>query len=234
MINSENNLAIIVPYRDRQEHLSVFLPHMKEFLGNLNNKYCIHIIEQLGEKNFNRGKLKNIGFVLAQEENNYFCFHDVDMLPISETCDYSYVKKPTHLAEKVEQFQWKLPIPNYFGGVVLFDRHSFYLINGYYNDFWGWGCEDDDLFNRCNRRGIDIERKSGVYKSLPHLPHGDVIWQNGQMIGINGPESVAKNRAKYQNMADHDYNNNGLNNLSFELKNKIILGNDIILSQVVI
>ena len=28
----KDKLAIIVPYRDRQEHLDVFVPHMHEFL----------------------------------------------------------------------------------------------------------------------------------------------------------------------------------------------------------
>ena len=234
MIHREHNLAIIIPYRDREEHLSTFLPHMKEFLKNLNNKYSIYIVEQLDENDFNRGKLKNVGFALAKNNHDYFCFHDIDMLPISEACDYSYAQKPTHLAGKVEQFQWKLPIPNYFGGVVLFDQHSFSLINGYYNDFWGWGCEDDDLFDRCMRRKIDIERKSGVYKSLPHTPCGDVIWADGNMHVIHSPECVAKNRAKYRQMTEYDYDNNGLNNLSFQLKDKIILEKDVFLFQVII
>ena len=54
-------LAIIVPYRDREEHLSKFLPAMKkcDFLDGID--YEIMIVEQEEGKPFNRGKLLNVG-----------------------------------------------------------------------------------------------------------------------------------------------------------------------------
>lgn len=36
-----------------------------------------------------------------------------------------------------------------FGGVLLMLKDYFKIINGYLNFFFGWGGEDDDLFNRC-------------------------------------------------------------------------------------
>jgi beta-1,4-galactosyltransferase 2 len=69
------------------------------------------------------------------------------MLPM--TSDYSYVSVPTHLAAEAEQFGFKLPYQGYFGGVTLFDKHSFIKVNGYSNDYWGWGAEDDDVMFRC-------------------------------------------------------------------------------------
>ena len=157
-------LSIVVPYRDREEHLNEFIPYMEnsEFLKDLN--YEIVIVEQ-DDKPFNRGKLLNIGAVESPYAD-YYCFHDVDMLPISS--DYTYTPNPTHLAAEAEQFGYKLPYNRYFGGVTIFDKHSFIKANGYSNDYWGWGAEDDDVMLRCVLNEIPTSRKNGRYKSLAH------------------------------------------------------------------
>jgi hypothetical protein len=157
-------LSIIVPYRDRQSHLDQFIPFMEnsEFLSGID--FEILIVEQ-DDKPFNRGKLLNVG-AAESEGFEYYCFHDVDMLPIIS--DYSYVPNPTHLASEAEQFGFKLPYNGYFGGVTLFDKNSFRVVNGYSNNYWGWGAEDDDIMYRCLAKGIKTSRKGGRYRSLPH------------------------------------------------------------------
>jgi hypothetical protein len=85
-------LAIIVPYRDRAEHLRQFVPHMRDYLTDAKLDYTIHIIEQTAGKPFNRGAVNNIGFKLAEASADYVCFHDVDYLPIK--ADYSPVDYP--------------------------------------------------------------------------------------------------------------------------------------------
>ena len=161
----DEKLAIVVPYRDRKEHLDKFLPAIESciFLDGID--YEILIVEQEDGKPFNRGKILNVGAVYSKN-STYYCFHDVDMLPISS--DYSYVSAPTHLASEAEQFGFKLPYNGYFGGVTLFDKHSFNRINGYSNDYWGWGAEDDDVMFRCIAKGIRPARKTGRYSSLSH------------------------------------------------------------------
>jgi predicted glycosyltransferase involved in capsule biosynthesis len=157
-------LALIVPYRDREEHLHQFVPHMKKFLRDI--PYRLFLIEQADQKSFNRGKLLNIGFNFAKQDHNYICLHDIDMLPI--TADYSFPESPTHLATHVEQFDYEMPYAAYFGGVTLFNCHDFDLINGYNNDYFGWGLEDDDLRLRCNLHGLSIQSREGTFLSLPH------------------------------------------------------------------
>ena len=159
-----NRLSIVVPYRDREEHLARFIPYMEnsEFLSEID--YEIIIVEQ-DDKPFNRGKLLNIG-ALESPDATYYCFHDVDMLPLNS--DYSWVPNPTHLAAEAEQFGFKLPYNGYFGGVTLFDKDSFYKSNGYSNEYWGWGAEDDDVMLRCITKGIRCSRKNGRYQSLSH------------------------------------------------------------------
>ena len=158
-------LAIIVPYRDRDEHLMRFLPALESSNLLEGIDYEILIVEQEKGKPFNRGKLLNVGAIQSHTAS-YYCFHDVDMLPV--VSDYSYVEVPTHLAAEAEQFDFKLPYQGYFGGVTLFDKHSFIKVNGYSNEYWGWGAEDDDIMFRCVSTGVKATRKNGRYRSLSH------------------------------------------------------------------
>ncbi|WP_195155531.1 galactosyltransferase-related protein [Candidatus Protochlamydia phocaeensis] len=172
-------MALIIPYRDREEHLQTFLqifpPRLKTLCPQI--EYAIFVIEQKNEKSFNRGKLLNVGFSLLKDQFDYFCFHDVDMLPTY--ADYSYPSIPTHLAADVSQFrQWKgkgLAYSNYFGGVVLFNKKDFITINGYSNHYWGYGIEDDDLLVRVVEHGLKWTRRPGVYESLFHPPTGGTL-----------------------------------------------------------
>jgi hypothetical protein len=161
-----SNFTIVVPYRNRLENLRSFVRHMNEFLFNL--PFKILVVEQLDNQPFNRGALLNVGFHLSPE-SDYLVFHDVDMLPIDESC--SYTKPLTgfcHVAGRVQQFGYSLPYANYCGGVLMATRDSFGMVNGFSNLYWGWGCEDDDILARIWSTGIVIERRSGLYRSLPH------------------------------------------------------------------
>jgi hypothetical protein len=151
----KNKLAIIVPYRDRESHLEVFIPYMQEYLKEYD--YKIFVIEQSDSKPFNRGKLLNVGARIAIKEGfDYFALHDVDMLPLKNV-DYSYPETPIHLISKVDK---EVPFIDYFGGVTLFNVHDYKLVNGYSNEYWGWGFEDDDLLYRCIQRNIPLDKVS--------------------------------------------------------------------------
>lgn len=43
---------------------------------------------------------------------------------------------------------FSLPYKEFFGGVSGLTVEQFRKINGFPNAFWGWGGEDDDLWNR--------------------------------------------------------------------------------------
>ena len=153
-------LAIIVPYRDREEHLAKFVPHMDKFLSDKGINFKIFVVEQGNDRPFNRGWLINVGYdISSQQGYDYFCFHDVDMLPEDKSCDYSWVEKPTHLAARLSKFNYRLVYPEYFSGVTLFNKEHFEWINGYSNKYWGWGFEDDDLLYRCRKRGVPLQEQ---------------------------------------------------------------------------
>lgn len=181
-------LYIVVPYRDREEHLSRFVPYMNIYLSDIPHQ--IVVAEQFDKKPFNRGKLLNIGFDYSrslQSDPFYVALHDIDMLPIDQS--YHMPDQPTQLATKAEQFDWKMPYPGYFGGVTLFLSEHFLLVNGYSNEYWGWGAEDDDFRRRCVLAGLKPQLREGRYKSLPH-PHPDQTNLHNNRVRLQTPATV--------------------------------------------
>lgn len=173
----KDKLAIIVPYRDRQKHQDIFIPHMHEFLKDKGIDYDIFIAEQSDDRPFNYGKLCNIAVKEVGEEYTYFAFHDIDMLPVSDECDYAYPEVPVHLATQVQVHDYKLPYAQYFGGVVLINREDFEKANGYSNEYWGYGFEDLDLLYRLQKSGAylekfyDLNKTYSTYNELDILPY---------------------------------------------------------------
>ena len=114
-------------------------------------EFVIYIIEQSDDKKqFNRGKLLNAGFKIACAEGcNVFIFHDVDLMPSAELRLYYTTvptgKSPVHIARVWDRYNSN---DKYFGGIVAFSKEQFEEINGYPNNFWGWGGEDDELMKR--------------------------------------------------------------------------------------
>jgi hypothetical protein len=94
-------LAIIVPYRDRETNLHLFLLYMHQFLAKQNVYYGIYLVEPIKNLKFNRAMLINIGYIESLKETefnwNCFIFHDVDLLPESEknfyNCDSNFPKQ---------------------------------------------------------------------------------------------------------------------------------------------
>lgn len=52
---------------------------------------------------------------------------------------------------------YRLPYSGYFGGVSGLSKTQFLKINGFPNEYWGWGGEDDDIFNRYVRDFIWVK-----------------------------------------------------------------------------
>ena len=154
-------LGIIVPYRNREAHLKMFRESVDAALKKQGIPYELIVVEQLDEKPFNRGKLLNIGFERAKKLGcKYVAFHDVDMIPLK--VDYSYSETPIHLATGFEDNPniKRIVFDEYFGGITMFPVPIFEDINGYSNEYWGWGFEDDDLLYRCKEAGVTLDKKT--------------------------------------------------------------------------
>jgi hypothetical protein len=153
-----HKLGICIPYRDRKEHIERLIPHLSKKLNQQGIEHSFYVGHQIDDKLFNRGAMKNIAAHYAFEDGcDYIAWHDVDMLLYDQdgiTADYSYPEEtPLHIATKLSKYNYGLGYDQYFGGVVLFTKEQAYKTNGYSNDYWDWGQEDDDLFWRCYFEG---------------------------------------------------------------------------------
>lgn len=187
-----HKLAVIVPYRNRYEHLQEFKKSITEYLESKNIDFEIIIVEQDDAKLFNRGMLLNIGFTHAKQMGcDYVVFHDVDMVPID--VDYTYSNIPLHLSTnfKLEEGEKDRTIfDEYFGGVTMFPINLFEEIDGYSNKYWGWGYEDNDLLLRCKEKFIPLQKS----KIKNYKPKTSALKLNG----VNAHVKI-KNTIDYRN-----------------------------------
>jgi hypothetical protein len=190
----KHKLGIIVPYRNRPTQLKRFVSHMENYIKDLD--YEIFIIEQSDDNPFNRGKLLNVGYKYAIEGGcDYFVFHDVDMLP--EDVDYSYSDKPLHLATHLQEHDYETTFFDYFGGVTMFNKEDFESINGFSNEYWGWGFEDDDLLIRCIESDLELDTTNNSKKDI----------QEFEAFQFKGEDSYIKikNKEQKSNLLEDDF-----------------------------
>lgn len=171
-------MAIIVPYRDdathvRKAQLEQFCPHMNKFLGSECKlpEYHVYIIEQGDKRKFNRGKLLNIGFIIAAKEGyDSFIFHDVDLLPQPPLVQYysAIPHNPIHIAKCWSRYNKN---PEYLGGIVSFSKEHFELIRGFPNIYWGWGGEDDELKKRVTAAHLEVVAPPMTLDAIVDLEH---------------------------------------------------------------
>ena len=156
-------LCIVVPYtEDKKDEMYTFLGHMEYFLKDKFN-YEIHLIEQKdADVYFNYGKLCNIGVDITADKADYFVFHDVDILPKQEICDYGYNHYPTHLAGNIK------PYANWIGGAFKIRKEDFIKVNGFSNDYWGGVFHWEDFLFRLNKHNLLPVKKfltKDIYKT---------------------------------------------------------------------
>jgi len=158
---ARTKLAVIVAYRDRAEHLKIFLHHMHPIFQRQQIDYRIFVIEQTSTEKFNRGALMNIGFIEANKIDNYDCFvlHDVDLVPEDDRNIYECPSNgPKHMSVAVNKWKYRLQYLNYIGGVTTLSRKLYQDINGFANVFYGWGGEDDDFNHRIQGANLTVNR----------------------------------------------------------------------------
>uniref|UniRef100_A0A4W2HLU9 Beta-1,4-galactosyltransferase n=1 Tax=Bos indicus x Bos taurus TaxID=30522 RepID=A0A4W2HLU9_BOBOX len=166
-------VAILIPHRHREKHLLYLLEHLHPFLQRQQLDYGIYVIHQAGSKKFNRAKLLNVGYIEALKDEIWDCFifHDVDLVPENDLNLYRCEDQPRHLVVGRNSTGYRLRYSGYFGGVTALSREQFFKVNGFSNNYWGWGGEDDDLRLRVELHRMKITRplpEVGKYTMIFH------------------------------------------------------------------
>jgi hypothetical protein len=188
--NAECRLTVIVPFRDREQHLQQLIPPLTSVLAQQRLAHKVLIVEQLPGELFNRGRLLNIGMHHAAGYSDYYCLHDVDAVPM--TADYRCPSQPLRLVHKFLDSSGERCLPShYFSGAVSICKEQAFAANGFSNDYWGWGKEDDDFYFRLLRAGfLCYYDLCGTYRNLPNPSHQQVP------RGVRRPRYVSDNRER--------------------------------------
>jgi hypothetical protein len=155
----EKFTAIIITFLKRDKNLIELLLNLHSFLQRQFIHYKIFVAEQFNSNEpFNKGRLYNIAFkyIKSKYKNNVNCFilHDVDLIPESDynlyECD-NFMHTARHLSLiilKNENYilpdsYKESPYELLVGGVLCIKPNIYKKINGFSNEFWNWGAEDD-------------------------------------------------------------------------------------------
>ncbi|XP_058418477.1 beta-1,4-galactosyltransferase 5 isoform X2 [Diceros bicornis minor] len=101
-------VAILIPFRNRHEHLPVLFRHLIPMLQRQRLRFAFYVIEQVGTQPFNRAMLFNVGFQEAMKDLDWDCliFHDVDHIPESDRNYYGCGQMPRHFATKLDKYMY--------------------------------------------------------------------------------------------------------------------------------
>lgn len=177
-IKTPAKTLIIVPYRDnkfqdRKGQLDKFIKYWSN--KKLPVEINVYIMEQTDDnRKFNRGQLLNMGIKYGLRKGfNNFVLHDVDLLPDDNLLPYYfyYNNIPVHIASDWNKYTFK----EFFGGVTMLNDKLLEKTNGFPNDMWGWGGEDDVLYNRCSLHINKIYKPNkGELEEMVHKNTSDI------------------------------------------------------------
>jgi DNA-directed RNA polymerase II subunit RPB2 len=214
---------IIVPFRDqgdqgRGKQLEQFIAHY----SSLPNLHLLVVEQSNDNRKFNRGAVLNAGYLYACEHMPFidtFIFHDVDIIMPSEIVNRYYGRcddyRILHLGNLVKDMEYNPP----FGRVIRFSKKAFQQINGFPNNFYGWGGEDDALAFRVHINNI-------VPVHRPHKSEGTLGYELETTNDVKKLKNEEDKKIKEGKIELHKWENicadrqiwkiNGVNSLQFK------------------
>ena len=220
----------IVPQKNRPTHKKNFIDFFNKLIVENKNlepdTTQLFFINQNDNRPFNRGGIKNIGFLIVKNlyPNDYknitLIFHDIDTIPNdSNLLNY---KTEKNMIYHYYGFDFVL------GGMFSIKASDFELIKGFTN-FWGWGYEDNVILHRAIQNNITIDRSNFFdYKTDKIIRFNDENKNNisnlklinkreismytnqeklDDLTNIKNLNYTEKNNANNNNIIDFDINN---------------------------
>ena len=215
--SKKKSLVIILPIRNREHNLKEYLENMIPIFNYQNINYRIFIIEQSKNKRFNKGKINNIGFLEALKENknyNRILFNDVDNYPLD--------KNLINYNTKVDKVNHFFGNKKWLGGFFMINKSIFQKVNGYSNNFWGWGGEDNDLQNRLKFYNVNIDRSVFFKRNKERKNIFIKDDYNDRDINKNYKKDIENQKNKYLNSEIKE----GLSNCKYKILKKYNMNND--------
>ena len=199
----------IIPYRNRVQHKTHFDIYMKYILEDIpKHEYEIFFVHQQDNKPFNRGAMKNIGFLAMKDKypqhykNITFIFNDVDTVPYRK----NLLNYNTNVGTVKHFFGFHFAL----GGIVSIKGSDFEKTGGFPNN-WGWGIEDNTMNRRVVSSGIKIDRS--VF--FPVLNHNIIHVTDGVKRMLTKEEVWRYDEALLDTFRD-------IKNLVYKIENEFI------------
>ena len=208
---------VLVPYRDRENHLKQFIDKFVPILKKNIPDVKITIIEQSPDgKGFNRGKLLNVGIKEELDSATHFIFHDIDTLA-DEFCVKQLYRVHDHHEDIVRIC---VPHKTSLGCICKFTKDSLLKINGFPNSIYGWGIEDRALYWRAKIKKVSIpvdNTSKFDFRTLPHKSNVRRYFGESKTVSERWQEnSILKLKEKEKHkLVDSD----GLNNCDYRVLN---------------
>ncbi len=162
----------IIPYRNRKYLKIHFDKYMEYLLEDIpKESYEIFFIHQKDNRPFNRGAIKNIGFLAMRDKypNDYknitFVFNDIDTMPLEK----NYLNYDTISGVVKHFYGFKFAL----GGIFSITGADFEKTGGFPN-YWAWGLEDNAMQIRVLENNIELDRSEFhdfLDEHILHLPY---------------------------------------------------------------
>ena len=195
-------LNVIIPIRNRDKELNEITDILEDIFKKQNIDAKYYIVEQEEGAKFNKGKISNAAFIESLKDNfsDYYLFNDVDLWP-----ENSNVIKYNINTENIIRHPYGSK--HCIGGFFLTTKKTFREINGYSNNYQGWGGEDTDLQNRAECKNIKIDRSDFKYRGKKNTGIIDDISGDSISTKKNAPNQKLKikNSKKYKQNPDSIY-----------------------------
>ncbi len=218
------NHLVIIPYRDRESHLKYFLNNVYPLIEKHLMNSRLVVIEQNEENLFNKGALINIAYDIFKDKAESLIIHDIDIYP-NEKCIKKYYKQDSKGVIGI-----CVSPSNTLGGVVKISNKHFNEVNGFPNNFWGWGVEDKAFQNRVEHRKIHI--KKNFIRSKGRFDEYFISDETNHSRIRNKKSYRRKHMTHYEwwnnfssKTRENILNSTGINNLKYQINSKKNYGN---------
>lgn len=249
----KSTIVVIIPFRDRESHLAKFKDYWRWFAAEGRKpktvtRWEFYVIEQFDARTFNRGWTFNVGLAIASGQVSassdinrsaldFGCavIQDIDYLPEAGV-NYAECAVPMQLSGEIDRFGWKTPYLQNAGGIVSMSLTHWRAINGFSNEYYGWGGEDDELFQRLHLNKLLMgdcypfcktnDPSAGrIGQSIKRPPKGYGRFSGKYMHSSNHTKRITDSKAYDANLkllsdikrGSSRWKNDGLSNLAFRV-----------------
>jgi len=197
----------IIPYRNRLKQLNYYLENTVPLLQkHMPNSKVVVVEQDWNNKLFNRGCLLNIGVKEYENKTVHCMTQDVDINPYEGTILKYYVDPiPDNSIKGIYTSHC-----NTLGGIIKLQSKTFFNINGFPNNIWGWGQEDKALQNRAEFKKVYITKN--ILNNDPN--------QNKYLLRFNdvNDRNIYKGPSMYDiKSSNQEILSSGLSNLKYKI-----------------